>query len=28
VPLLLQVGDSTSQPGITLAIQSSAPAVR
>jgi uncharacterized protein (TIGR03437 family) len=28
VPLLLQVGDSTSQPGITLAIQSPAPAVR
>jgi uncharacterized protein (TIGR03437 family) len=28
VPLLLQVGDSTSQPGITLAIQATAPAVR
>jgi uncharacterized protein (TIGR03437 family) len=28
VPLVLQVGDSISQPGITLAIQSSAPAVR
>ena len=28
VPLLLQVGDSTSQPGITLAIQSPSPAVR
>jgi uncharacterized protein (TIGR03437 family) len=27
VPLLLQVGDSTSQPGITLSIQSPAPAV-
>jgi uncharacterized protein (TIGR03437 family) len=28
VPLMLQMGDSTSQPGITLAIQSPAPAVR
>jgi uncharacterized protein (TIGR03437 family) len=28
VPLMLQVGDSTSQPGITLAIQSPGPAVR
>ena len=28
VPLVLQVGDSVSQPGITLAIQSPSPAVR
>jgi uncharacterized protein (TIGR03437 family) len=28
VPLLLLVGDSTSQPGITLAIQAPAPAMR